>query len=44
MPQYHSWKVEYVGIAPVLDEGQRAVLGRNGVISEDLNDLTANLE
>lgn len=44
MPRYRAWKVEYAGIAPVLDAAQRAVLTRHDVIPHDLNDLTLNLE
>ncbi len=44
MPKYRAWKVQYVGVAPVLDAEQRAVLNRHDVIPQDLNDLTANLE
>lgn len=41
MRQYQGWKHEYVGIAPVLDADQRAVLARHDVIPQDLNDLTS---
>ena len=41
MPRYGGWKHEYVGIAPFLDADQRIVLGRHGVIPQDLNDLTS---
>jgi AAA+ ATPase superfamily predicted ATPase len=44
MPQYQAWKREYVGVSPVLNVEQRAVLIRHDVIPQDLNDLTANLE
>jgi AAA+ ATPase superfamily predicted ATPase len=43
MPRYQHWKQQYVGIAPVLDPGQRAVLGRHDVIPQDLADLTSQL-
>jgi AAA+ ATPase superfamily predicted ATPase len=43
MPQYRGWKQEYVGIAPLLETAQRAVLVRHGVIPQDLTDLTLNL-
>ncbi len=43
MPRYKGWQVEYVGVAPVLDSTERAVLKRHGVLAQDLNDLTANL-
>ena len=42
-PRYRAWKVQYVGIAPVLDAEQRAVLTRHDVIPQDLNDLTLDL-
>lgn len=41
MPRYRGWKHEYVGIAPLLDADQRAVLSRHDVIPQDLNDLTS---
>jgi uncharacterized protein len=44
MPRYRAWKVQYVGIAPVLDAEQRTILVRHDVIPQDLNDLTLNLE
>jgi hypothetical protein len=44
MPRYRAWKVEYVGVAPLLDAEQRAVLARHEVIPQDLNDLTSDLE
>jgi AAA+ ATPase superfamily predicted ATPase len=43
MPKYRGWKSEYVGIAPVLDAEQRAILSRHDVIPQDLNDLTSGL-
>jgi hypothetical protein len=43
MPRYRGWKHEYVGIAPLLDADQRAVLSRHDVIPQDLNDLTSQL-
>ena len=43
MPKYRGWKHEYVGIAPVLNAGQRVVLVRHDVIPQDLTDLTSNL-
>lgn len=42
-PRYRAWKVQYVGIAPVLNAEQRAVLTRHDVIPQDLNDLTLDL-
>ncbi len=44
MRKYQKWKVQYVGIAPVLDTQQRAILIRHDIIPQDLNDLTSNLE
>ncbi len=44
MKQYQTWKVEYVGVAPLLNEEQRTVLARHDIMGQDLNDLTANLE
>ena len=43
-PRYQAWKTQYVGIAPELNAGQRAVLARHDVMPQDLNDLTADLE
>jgi AAA+ ATPase superfamily predicted ATPase len=43
MPQYQSWTIEHVGIAPTLDAAQRSVLAHQDVFAEDLNDLTAGL-
>lgn len=43
MPRYRAWKVQYAGIAPVLNVEQRAVLARHDVLPQDLNDLTVNL-
>ena len=42
-PQYGDWKIEYVGVAPTLENKQRANLSRNGVIGQDLTDLTSGL-
>ncbi len=42
-PKYRSWRVEYVGIAPVLGPQERGVLERFDVIPQDLADLTAGL-
>ncbi len=41
--QYAAWRVEYVGIAPRLDEEARAELIRHDVQPQDLTDLTAGL-
>jgi AAA+ ATPase superfamily predicted ATPase len=43
MRRYQKWKVQYVGIAPLLETEQRAVLIRHEIIPQDLNDLTSNL-
>ncbi|HEY0984869.1 ATP-binding protein, partial [Schlesneria sp.] len=43
MPHYQSWTKEYVGISPVLNAEERAILERHEVIPEDLNDLTIDL-
>ena len=43
MPKYRKWKLEYVGISPVLDAEQRTILSRHDVIPQDLNDLTSDL-
>jgi hypothetical protein len=43
MPKYQGWKQQYVGIAPVLDEEERAVLTAHDIIPQDLNDLTRDL-
>ena len=43
MPQYQNWAKQYVGIAPVLDAEQRAILTGHEVIPQDLNDLTSGL-
>lgn len=40
---YQSWKHQYVGISPVLDVEQRAIMLKHDVIPQDLNDLTSNL-
>jgi len=43
MPKYQGWRQQYVGIAPVLDAEQRAVLASHDIIPQDLNDLTRDL-
>jgi len=43
MPKYQSWNQQYVGISPVLDAEQRAILMGNDIIPQDLNDLTLGL-
>lgn len=44
MPMYQDWKLELVGIAPVLNSDQRAVLVQHDIVPQDLNDLTAGLD
>ncbi|MBI2807593.1 MAG: ATP-binding protein [Planctomycetes bacterium] len=43
-PKYRAWKIQYAGIAPDLDRGQRKILRRHDVIAQDLRDLTKNLK
>ena len=43
MPKYRGWKKQFVGIAPVLDAEQRAILTSHDIIPQDLNDLTHGL-
>lgn len=43
LPTYRLWQVEYAGVAPSLDVEQRVALARQGVIAQDLRDLTAGL-
>ncbi len=42
MRKYQKWNVQYVGIAPVLYDEQRAILVRHEILPQDLNDLTAD--
>jgi AAA+ ATPase superfamily predicted ATPase len=42
-PTYHGWKKEYVGISTLLDASQREILAEEGVIPQDLVDLTFGL-
>ena len=42
-PAYAGWTVERVGVAPRLDDDQRAVLHRHDVLAQDLRDLTQGL-
>ncbi len=44
LPKYAGWSREYVGIAPMLDKKQGAVLAEHDIISQDLNDLTRDLK
>jgi hypothetical protein len=41
--RYQTWTIEYAGIAPRLDDQERAVLHQHDVLSQDLNDLTKDL-
>lgn len=44
MPRFQSWKIQYVGIAPLLDRNQRKILARHDVIAQDLRDMTKGLK
>jgi hypothetical protein len=37
------WMKQHVGISPVWDADQRAILTRHDIIPQDLNDLTLDL-
>jgi AAA+ ATPase superfamily predicted ATPase len=41
--EYRSWKIDYVGVAPSLDQSQRNALSSSGVNGQDLNDLIRDL-
>jgi uncharacterized protein len=43
-PFYRKWQIEYMGISPRLSGTERAVLRRNGIIPQDLVELTKGLE
>ncbi len=43
LPKYQGWTQQYVGIAPTLDAEQRAILAGEGIIPQDLVDLTFGL-
>lgn len=43
MPKYQGWSRQLVGISPVLDAGQRALLSGHDILPQDLNDLTQGL-
>ncbi len=43
MPRYQGWTKQYVGISPVLDAEQRAILTGHDIIPQDLNDLSLGL-
>lgn len=43
MPKFQGWSRQLVGISPVLDADQRAVLTNYDIIPQDLNDLTHDL-
>jgi uncharacterized protein len=40
---YQQWNIEHVGIAPKLSKDERAVLSRNDIVPQDLEDLTKGL-
>jgi len=42
-PKYAAWNIEYVGIAPRLDQGERDVLRRHDVRPQDLMELIDGL-
>ena len=41
--KFRGWKIEYVAIAPKIDEAVRAKLSSVGMLTEDLGDLTRGL-
>lgn len=43
LPDYASWRVEKVGLAPVLGREARVSLQREGLLAQDLDDLTQEL-
>lgn len=43
LPKYQNWTKQFVGIAPDLDQSQRAVLARHEIVPEDLGDLLRGL-
>jgi hypothetical protein len=43
MRHYQGWAQQYVGIAPMLDAEQRAILTSHEIVPQDLNDLTRGL-
>ena len=43
LPNYASWKVEGVAIAPVLTEEQHSTITAAGYLAPDLGDRTAGL-
>jgi uncharacterized protein len=44
LPKYETWARDYVGIATRLDAEQRAILAAEGIIPQDLADLTVGLD
>ncbi len=44
MPKYQGWTQQFVGIAPELNSGERAILTSHDIIPQDLIDLTAGLD
>ncbi|MEE4637930.1 MAG: AAA family ATPase [Wenzhouxiangella sp.] len=41
--RFADWTIEYVGLAPVIDDRCRAQLAAHGLLAEDLGDLTREL-
>ncbi len=41
--KYQGWNIQFVGVAPKLEDEHRAVLKNHGVLGQDLMDLTAEL-
>jgi hypothetical protein len=41
--RYPQWNIEYAGIAPKLRKDERAVLARNDIVRQDLEELTDGL-
>ena len=44
LARYQGWTQQYVGIAPTLDAEQRAILAGEGIMAQDLADLTLGLD
>jgi uncharacterized protein len=44
LPKYETWTRDYVGIATRLDAEHRVVLAADGIIPQDLADLTVGLD
>lgn len=43
LPKYRNWTKQFVGIAPELNDEQRAILISHDIVPQDLKDLTAGL-